>query len=98
MRAETKNVCVDEPKQENKKGNKKEDGCFIATVCYGIYDAEEVLLLRHFRDHILLKYSPGIVFVKLYYFISPPLSKIIDRSLNTKFLLKRYFLNPLVKK
>lgn len=54
--------------------------CFIATACYGDYDAYEVLLLRNYRDEKLLSTRSGRTFVKWYYRISPPIAKVLERS------------------
>ena len=55
------------------------EGCYIATAVYGDYDAEEVLVLRKYRDEILLKHWWGKIFVKIYYFCSPTLAKRLKR-------------------
>jgi ribosomal protein L7/L12 len=39
-------------------------GCFIATACYGDYNAPEVKLLRHYRDEVLQQSVPGRAFIK----------------------------------
>ncbi len=54
-----------------------EDGgfCFIATAAYGHYDDDEVRLLRHFRDDVLMSFSAGRSFVSYYYSVSPPLAR-----------------------
>ena len=44
--------------------------CYIATAVYGSYDAPEVIVLRHFRDHILARSVAGRLFIHCYYFIS----------------------------
>lgn len=46
-------------------------GCFIATSAYSGEDYAEVQLLRDFRDEYLQCSKPGIIFVRLYYRVSP---------------------------
>jgi tetratricopeptide (TPR) repeat protein len=50
-------------------------GCYIATAVYGSYDAPEVLCLRRFRDEILAASIFGRLFIRLYYFLSPPIAE-----------------------
>lgn len=47
------------------------EGCYIATMCYGDYDHPQVMVLRDFRDSVLLQYSLGRAFVRFYYRHSP---------------------------
>jgi hypothetical protein len=51
------------------------EGCYIATAVYGSYDADEVLVLRQFRDGYLLRRDWGKKFVRLYYQYSPKLAR-----------------------
>lgn len=53
--------------------------CFVATASYGA-DTESVLLLRRFRDGVLLSSAPGRRLVALYYQLSPPLARVIAQS------------------
>lgn len=62
----------------NSSTQKKSEGCYIATMVYGDYDHSQVLVLRKFRDDKLLTNIPGRIFVKLYYWTSPKLVKILQ--------------------
>ncbi len=83
---------LQEPKKE------QNSPCFIATLCYGDFNAPEVLLLRRYRDDILLKYSIGRIAIKFYYFISPSIARAISKSNKFKWFVKTYLLNPIVTK
>jgi len=58
-------------------GIQKKGRCFIATACYGSYDAPEVQVLRRFRNERLLPSPAGAGLVRLYYWLSPPLARAI---------------------
>ena len=62
--------------EQNDLSNKS-SGCFIATAVYGSYGAPEVIILRNFRDKVLLSTRIGKYFVRLYYIISPSISQFI---------------------
>lgn len=76
----------------------KRKGCFVATACYGDYDAPEVMVLRQFRDDRLLKTIFGRIFVNIYYSISPFFAKRISKSEILKRYVRQYFLQPIVEK
>ncbi len=61
--------------------DKNKDGrCFIATAAFGSSSAPEVQTFYVFRDEILARWQLGQLLVQWYYFLSPPLAKILDRS------------------
>lgn len=76
---------------------KPKSGCFVATACYGDYNSEEVLVLREFRDNVLLNSLSGKIFVKFYYFISPPIAKFIEKSSILKTFIRKWFLSPIIR-
>jgi hypothetical protein len=70
-------------------------GCFIATAAYGSYLEPEVMVLRSFRDNVLLTNPIGASFVDLYYRVSPPVADFIARHETLKVAV-RYSLTPIV--
>jgi hypothetical protein len=52
-------------------------GCFIATAAYGTPMAEEIDILRRFRDEYLLTNPLGQGLVNIYYKVSPPVAELI---------------------
>ncbi|HSW38555.1 MAG TPA: CFI-box-CTERM domain-containing protein, partial [Acidobacteriota bacterium] len=69
--------------------------CFIATAAYGSYMADEVILLRNFRDRKLLPNRPGKAFVDWYYRTSPPVASFIARHEASR-IAARAGLTPIV--
>lgn len=75
-------------------------GCYIATMCYGNYDHPQVMVLRDFRDSVLLQHSWGQAFVRFYYRNSPGwvehlknkrlINKIIRTILDKFIILYKY--------
>jgi hypothetical protein len=70
-------------------------GCFIATAAYGTPMAEEIQILREFRDEYLLTNTLGQALVDLYYRVSPPIAEFITEHPNLKPIV-RAGLSPVV--
>ncbi|MDD5284341.1 MAG: putative Ig domain-containing protein [Desulfuromonadaceae bacterium] len=70
-------------------------GCFIATAAYGSYLDPHVMVLRHFRDDILLHSRIGRSSVKFYYTYSPPIADFIRQHDSLRALF-RIVLTPLI--
>ena len=70
--------------------------CFIATAVYGTGDIETLSILREFRDEYLMESLPGEAFVSLYYKVSPPFARLIERNDRLRLLVKRRYLDPLI--
>lgn len=73
-------------------------GCFIATACYGDYNATEVLILRNYRDNVLLKTKFGRTAVSVYYLLSPPIASFIEKSELLKAFIRKNILTPIISK
>jgi hypothetical protein len=70
--------------------------CFVATAAYGTDTAEEVDLLREFRDVVLLPSGLGAEFVSLYYQVSPPIAEVIWQHEFLRRAVRVGFVNPIV--
>jgi len=70
--------------------------CFIATVAYGTPTAEQIDVLREFRDVVLLESTVGSQFVTLYYQLSPPVADFIARSDFLRTLVRELLVDPVV--
>jgi len=62
--------------------------CFIATAAYGTPMAEEIEILREFRDEYLLTNPLGQALVGLYYRASPPIAEFITEHLTLKPIVR----------
>jgi hypothetical protein len=56
------------------------DACFIATAAYGSLMADDVSMLREFRDTALRGHVPGELLVAGYYTFGPALARLIEPS------------------
>jgi hypothetical protein len=64
------------------------EGCFIATAAYGTPMAEEIQILREFRDEYLLTNPAGQALVGLYYNVSPPMAEFITEHPSLKPIVR----------
>jgi hypothetical protein len=69
--------------------------CFIATAAYGSHQEPNVVLLRSFRDRVMVKSRLGRGFVAVYYRVSPGLAARIRDNPAARRVV-RWFLSPLV--
>ena len=76
-------------------GGGGKSGCFIATAAFGSPLERHVVLLKEFRDVVLLPTKLGKKFVSAYYRISPPAADFISRHDQLKPLV-RIALYPLI--
>jgi len=72
-------------------------GCFIATAAYGTPAAEQIDVLREFRDAVLLKSTVGSQFVALYYRFSPPVADFIAGNELLRTLVRELLVDPIVR-
>jgi hypothetical protein len=70
--------------------------CFVATAAYGTDTAEEINILREFRDVVLLASGLGAEFVSLYYEISPPIAEVIWQHDFLRTAVRLGFVDPIV--
>lgn len=75
----------------------KKGMCFVATATYGTPMAPEVIALSRFRDEVLLSSLPGRVFVRLYYFLSPPCARVIAKSSLLSSAVRLLLIQPVLK-
>jgi len=73
---------------ETSPGPPPSGGCFIATAAYGTPMAEEIQILRDFRDEYLLTNPMGQILVELYYRNSPPIAEFITEHPSLKPIVR----------
>ena len=71
--------------------------CFIATAAYGTETADQLKILRDFRDQVLLKNALGSRFVEAYYKLSPPVAAVIAKSDFLRAVVREVLVDPVVK-
>jgi hypothetical protein len=70
--------------------------CFIATAAYGTPEAEEINIIREFRDVVLRPNSLGAELVSLYYEASPPIAEFISQNEALRTAVRVGFIDPIV--
>jgi hypothetical protein len=71
-------------------------GCFIATAAYGSPTAEQLNVLREFRDVLLRESTAGSKLVALYYKLSPPVADFISGNSFLRTLVRELLVDPVV--
>lgn len=71
------------------------NGCFIATAAYGTPLAQEISILRRFKDEHLARFYAGRIFVSTYYRLSPPVAAVIKQNKVFR-AITRAFLRPVI--
>ncbi len=67
---------------------RERQGCFIATAAFGTPMAEEINVLRRFRDAYLIHRDWGRKLISTYYTLSPPVADLISKSEPLKKLVR----------
>ncbi len=70
--------------------------CFVATAAYGTPSAEEINILREFRDEVLQPSRLGAELVSLYYQGSPPIAEFISQNEALRMAVRVGFVDPIV--
>ncbi|MBE0430215.1 MAG: right-handed parallel beta-helix repeat-containing protein [Dehalococcoidia bacterium] len=70
--------------------------CFIASAAYGTDTADQIDILREFRDQVLLSNSLGAGFVSLYYRVSRPVALLISRNEPLRAVVRAGLVEPIV--
>lgn len=82
---------------QSDSSNSSEGGCFIASACYGLPDCREVKTLKRFRDERLASSPLGRLIVAAYYWISPPIARLLTRHSGVSGCVRKRILQPVVR-
>ena len=75
----------------------RNEQCFIATAAFGTPYAEEIDILRNYRDDVLLQHRTGELLVTTYYTVSPPIAEKVAATAERRLLVRELVVNPLVR-
>lgn len=88
------------PKQQASKTTQQpkntKGSCYIATLCYNDFYADEVCSFRDFRDETLSKTKFGRQFISKYYQFAPKLTEKLENWKTLNKAIKYLLLNPLL--
>jgi hypothetical protein len=70
-------------------------GCFVATAAWGDRLHPDVVLLRNWRDRVLVRWQAGRAFIRLYWIIGPRLARHV-RPDRPSGRIARGFLRPVI--
>lgn len=76
---------------------RKDSGCFVATVCMGSIDHQDVIELRRFRDQFLDGNPFGRLFIKLYYRFGPYAASWLYKHECSRLIIRKALIIPLAK-
>ncbi len=85
-----------EEQEEKEPPSDTTGGCFIATAAYGTPTAQQIDVLREFRDVVLLESAAGSRLVALYYRLGPRVADFIAGSELLRTLVRELLVDPLV--
>lgn len=89
-------ITVESPDDTDQVTVTAVDPCFIATAAYDTPTADEIDVLRDFRDDVLQRNALGRLCIRTYYWGSPPIARWIRRTRTRRELVKRSLVAPLV--
>lgn len=84
------------PDETDRTIAERQIGCFIATASYGTPTADEIDVLREFRDRVLHRHPVGDRLVAGYYRYSPPVARWIARTDRRRTIVRTVLVDPLV--
>lgn len=84
---------------EDEEDEQREDasggGCFVATAAWGDRLHPDVVLLRRWRDRVLVRWRAGRVFIRLYWIVGPRLARHV-RPDRLSGRIARGFIQPAI--
>ena len=88
---------VEELDDDYDPSSAKTGSCFIATAVYGTPMAEEIQVLRRYRDEFLLRNLLGKLIVDCYYSWSPPIARFLTRHRSVAGVVRKSILTLAVR-